>query len=122
MEGVEANGHSNGSTSRRCSPSSSSNKQLLKTFTVIVKTLIKKITSNPKTRAKLQAAIRKGPSAVARLITPSVAKILPSYFPWMAPIYVPPVTRVLFNPVRKQAGVKAEEVEASPEFAPEWGF
>ncbi|WP_445173466.1 hypothetical protein [Microcoleus sp.] len=122
MEGVEANGHSNGSTSRRPSPSSSSNKQLLKTFTVIVKTLIKKITSNPKTRAKLQAAIRKGPSAVARLITPSVAKMLPSYFRWMAPIYVPPVTRVLFNPVRKQAGVKAEEVEASPEFTPEWGF
>ena len=120
MEGVEANGYSNGSTSRRCSPSSSSNKQLLKTFTVIVKTLIKKITSNPKTRAKLQAAIRKGPSAVARLITPSVAKILPSYFRWMAPIYVPPVTRVLFNPVRKQAGVKAEEVEASSEFASEW--
>jgi len=124
MEGVEANGYSNGSTSRRpnTSPSSSSNKQLLKTFTVIVKALIKKITSNPKTRAKLQAAIRKGPSAVARLITPSVAKILPSYFRWMAPIYVPPVTRVLFNPVRKQAGVKAEEVEASPEFTPEWGF
>jgi len=120
MEGVEANGYSNGSTSRRPSPSSSSNKQLLKTLTVIVKTLIKKITSNPKTRAKLQAAIRKGPSAVARLITPSVAKILPSYFRWMAPIYVPPVTRVLFNPVRKQAGVKAEEVEASSEFAFEW--
>ncbi|MFB8788289.1 MAG: hypothetical protein U7123_05435 [Potamolinea sp.] len=48
--------------------------------------------------------------------------MLPSYFRWMAPIYVPPVTRVLFNPVRKQAGVKAEEVEASPELASEWGF
>ena len=124
MEGVEANGYSNGngSTSRRPSPSSSTNKHLLKTFTVIVKTLIKKITSNPKTRAKLQAAIRKGPTAVARLITPSVAKMLPIYFRWMAPIFVPPVTRVLFNPVRKQAGVKAEEVEASPEFTPEWAF
>lgn len=123
MEGVEStNGYSNGSTTRRPSPSSSSNKHLLKTFTVIVKTLIKKITSNPKTRTKLQAAIRKGPQAVARLITPSVAKMLPSYFRWMAPIYVPPVTRVLFNPLRKQAGVKAEEVEASPEFASEWAL
>ena len=125
MEGVEANGYRNGYSSNsqtRRSPSSSTNKQLLKTFTVIVKTLIKKITSNPKTRTKLQAAIRKGPQAVARLITPSVTKMLPTYFRWMAPIYVPPVTRVLFNPVRKQAGVKAEEVEASPEFAPEWGL
>jgi hypothetical protein len=124
MEGVEANGYSNGSTSRPPypNPSSSTNKHLLKTFTVIVKTLIKKILSNPKTRAKLQAAIRKGPTAVARLITPSVAKMLPIYFRWMAPIFVPLVTRVLFHPVRKQAGVKVEEVEASPEFAPEWGF
>ena len=126
MEGVEANGNGNGngySNGRtRLSPSSSTNKQLLKTFTIIVKKLIKKITSNPKTRAKLQAATRKGPTAVARLITPSVAKILPSYFRWMAPIYVPPVTRALFNPLRKQAGVKAEEVEASPEFASEWGL
>jgi hypothetical protein len=120
MEGAEANGYKNGYT--RPSPSSSVNKQLLKTFTIIVKTLVKKIMSNSKTRAKLQAAIRKGPQAVARLITPSVAKTLPSYFRWMAPIYVPPVTRVLFNPVRKQAGVKVEEVEASPEFALEWDF
>ncbi|MHC5719314.1 MAG: hypothetical protein ACYTX0_46485, partial [Nostoc sp.] len=64
------------------------------------------------------AATRKGPTAVARLLTPSVAKVLPSYFRWMAPIYVPSVTRVLFGPLRKQAGVKAEEVEASPE----WDF
>ncbi|NMG08381.1 hypothetical protein [Brasilonema sp. UFV-L1] len=108
-EGAEAYG------SRR-SPSSSVNKQLLKTFTTIVKTLVKKIMSNPRTRTKLQAAIRKGPTAVAQLITPSVAKVLPSYFRWMAPIYVPPVTRVLFSPIRKQAGVKAEQVEAAPEW------
>jgi hypothetical protein len=124
MEGVEANGYSNGSTSRRpnTSPSSSSNKQLLKTFTVIVKALIKKITSNPKTRAKLQAAIRKGPSAVARLITPSVAKMLPSYFRWMAPIYVPSVTIALFGPLCTEVGVKAEEVEEAPEFLPLLGL
>ncbi|MDZ8069882.1 MAG: hypothetical protein RMY64_30440, partial [Nostoc sp. DedQUE08] len=44
--------------------------------------------------------------------------VLPSYFRWMAPIYVPLVTRVLFGPLRKQAGVKAEEVEEAPEFIP----
>nr|WP_322684248.1 hypothetical protein [Nostoc sp. DedQUE07]MDZ8130065.1 hypothetical protein [Nostoc sp. DedQUE07] len=116
MEGAEANGYGNGYT--RPSPSSSVNKQLLKTFTIIVKKLVKKIMSNPRTRAKLQAATRKGPTAVARLLTPSVAKVLPSYFRWMAPIYVPSVTRVLFGPLRKQAGVKAEEVEEAPEFIP----
>ncbi|WDD36524.1 hypothetical protein PQG02_35885 (plasmid) [Nostoc sp. UHCC 0926] len=114
MEGAEANGYGNGYT--RPSPSSSVNKQLLKTFTIIVKKLVKKIMSNPRTRAKLQAATRKGPTAVARLLTPSVAKVLPSYFRWMAPIYVTSVTLALFGPLRKQAGVKAEEVEEAPEF------
>jgi hypothetical protein len=116
MEGAEANGYKNGYT--RPSPSSSVNKQLLKTFTIIVKKLVKKIMSNPKTRTKLQAATRKGPQAVARLITPSVAKVLPSYFRWMAPIYVLPVTLALFAPVCKEVGVKAEEVEEAPEFLP----
>jgi hypothetical protein len=116
MEGVEANSYGNGYT--RPSPSSSVNKQLLKTFTIIVKKLVKKIMSNPKTRTKLQAATRKGPQAVARLITPSVAKVLPSYFRWMAPIYVLPVTLALFAPVCKEVGVKAEEVEEAPEFLP----
>ena len=115
MEGAEAIG------SRR-SPSSSVNKQLLKTFTIIVKKLVKKIMSNPRTRTKLQAATRKGPTAVARLLTPSVAKVLPSYFRWMAPIYVPSVTRVLFGPLRQQVGVKAEEVEAAPEWDGVGGF
>jgi hypothetical protein len=115
MEGVEANGYGYGNGYTRPSPSSYVNKRLLKTFTIIVKKLVKKIMSNPKTRAKLQAAARKGPTAVARLLTPSVAKVLPIYFRWMAPIYVPSVTRVLFAPLAKQAGVKAEEVEASPE-------
>ena len=118
MEGAEANGYGNGYTRPRPSPSSSVNKQLLKTFTIIVKQLLKKIMNNHKTRAKLQAAARKGPTAVARLLTPSVAKVLPVYFRWMAPIYVPLVTRALFGPLRKQVGVKAEEVEESPE----WDF
>jgi hypothetical protein len=47
-----------------------------------------------------------------------VAKVLPTYFRWMAPIYVPPVTAVLFKPVCTKAGVKAEEVEEAPEFWP----
>jgi hypothetical protein len=122
MAGTGANGYGNSypypntSLSPSTSPSSSVNKHLLKTFIIIVKKLVKKIMSNPRTRAKLQAAIRKGPTAVARLLTPSVAKVLPIYFRWMAPIYVPSVTRVLFAPLAKQAGVKAEEVEASPEY------
>ena len=112
-EGLEANGYA-----RRRSPSSSVNRQLLKTFTSIVKASVKKIMSNPRTRAKLQAAVRKGPTAVIRLITPSVTKALPSYFRWMAPIYIPLVTRTLFSPLRQQAGVKVEEVEKTPE----WDF
>ncbi len=114
MEEAEANGYENGYT--RPSPSSSVNKQLLKTFTIIVKKLLKKIMNNHRTRAKLQAAARKGPTAVARLLTPCVAKVLPSYFRWMAPIYVPSVTLALFAPICKQVGVKAEEVEEAPEF------
>jgi hypothetical protein len=115
MEGVEANGYENSYS--RPSPSGHVNKQLLKTFTIIVKKLVKKIMNNPRTRAKLQAAARKGPSAVARLHTPSVAKVLPNYFRWMAPIYIPSVTLALFAPVCKQVGVKAEEVEEAPEKA-----
>lgn len=122
MEGLEELESSrNGYTTRR-TPISQVNKQLLKTFTVIVKKLVKKIKSNPRTRIKLQAAIRKGPTAVAKLITPSVAKVLPTYFRWLAPIYVPPVTRALFNPIRKEAGVEAAEVEVSSEWGAEWDF
>ncbi len=106
-EGAEANGY--GYT--RPSPTSYVNKQLLKTFTIIVKKLVRKIISCPRTRAKLQAVTRKGPTAVAQLLTPSVAKVLPSYFRWMAPIYVPYVTLALFVPICKQVGVKVEEVE-----------
>ncbi|KAB8315758.1 hypothetical protein SD81_030895 [Tolypothrix campylonemoides VB511288] len=116
IEGAEAYGYGYGYT--RPSPSSSVNRQLLKSFTIIVKKLVKKIMRNPRTRAKLQAATRKGPTAVARLLTPSVAKVLPSYFRWMVPIYVPSVTLALFDPIRQQVGVKAEEVEEAPEVIP----
>ena len=116
MEGAEAYGYGYGYTRR--SPSSYVNKQLLKTFTIIIKKLVKKIMSNPRTRIKLQAATRKGPTAIAQLLTPSVAKVLPSYFRWMAPIYVPLVTFALFDPIRQKVGVKPEEVEATPEFLP----
>ncbi len=116
MEGAEANGYGNGYTRR--SPSSYANRQLLKTFTIIVKKLVKKIMRNTRTRAKLQAATRKGPAAVARLLTPSVAKVLPSYFRWMASIYVPFVTLALFDPIRQHVGVKPEEVEEAPEILP----
>lgn len=116
LESLMEEAESNGNTS--LNQSKIANKQLLKTFTIIVKKLVKKSMSNAKTRAKLQAATRKGPTAVARLLTPSVAKVLPSYFRWMAPIYVPSVTIALFGPVCKEVGVKAEEVEEAPEFFP----
>jgi hypothetical protein len=108
MEGAEAYSYGNGYNRR--SPSSSVNKQLLKTFTIIIKKLVKKIISNPRTRAKLQAAARLGPTATIRLITPSVAQVLPSYFRWMVPIYVPLVTAALFVPICKQIGVELEQV------------
>ncbi|WP_445173465.1 hypothetical protein [Microcoleus sp.] len=116
MEEVESNGNTS------LDQSKIANKQLLKTFTIIVKKLVNKSMSNPKTRAKLQAATRKGPTAIARLLTPSVAKVLPSYFRWMAPIYVPSVTIALFAPLCKEVGVKAEEVEEAPEFLPLFGL
>jgi hypothetical protein len=116
MEEVESNGNTS------LDQSKIANKQLLKTFTIIVKKLVKKSMSNAKTRAKLQAATRKGPTAIARLLTPSVAKVLPSYFRWMAPIYVPSVTIALFAPLCREVGVKAEEVEEAPEFFPLLGL
>ena len=113
MEGEEAEAYG-GYT--RPSAGRTVNKRLLKTFTSLVKKLIKKIMSNPRTRTRLQAATRKGPTAVAKLLTPRVAQMLPSYFRWMAPIYVPRVTRALSGPIRQQVGVKAEEVEEAPEW------
>lgn len=114
MEGEKATSSLHANTPP--SPSSVANTVLLKTFTNIIKKLVQKIMSNPKTRAKLQAAVRKGPTAVTQLLTPSVAQVLPSYLRPLAPIYVPAVTSVLFDPIRKHVGVKPEEVEQAPEF------
>jgi hypothetical protein len=114
MEGAQAYGY--GYTRR--SPSSYVNKQLLKTFTIIVKKLVEKIKSNPRTRPKLQAATHKGPTAVSQLLIPSVTNMLPSYFGWMAAIYVPLVTLALFDPICRELGVKAEEVEEQLEIFP----
>jgi hypothetical protein len=121
MEGEESNGYGStpygsGSGRNRRSPGRSVSRQLVKSFTIIIQRLVKKIMSNPKTRAKLQAAIRKGPTAVTRVLMPSVNKLLPSYFRWMAPIYVPRVARTLFDPMRNQAGVKVEELEEALEW------
>ena len=114
MEGVEATGYGNGygsyTSPSPTSPSRSVNKELLKIFTTMIKKLVPKITSNPKTRAKLQVAARKGPTAVAQLLTPSVVKLLPSYFRFLAPIYVPAVTGALFESICRAVGVKVEEV------------
>ncbi len=117
FEGFEASGL-NGSRRRPLRPTrprrnrgGSVNKRLLKTFTSIIKTVVKKITTNPKTRTKFKAAVRQGPAAVNRILIPVVSKSLPPYFRWMAQIYVPTVASTLFHPIRTQAGVKREEVE-----------
>lgn len=114
MEAQAATGSRNGYPAT--SPSRAAQKELLKVFTSMVKQLVQKIMSSPKTRTKLQVATRKGPTAVAQLLTPIVAKELPSYLRWMAPLYVPAVTLALFDPIRQKAGVKPEEVEEAPEF------
>lgn len=118
--GYEANANTPTSVSRTGNISSSlsrtANTQSLKTFTMIVKTLVKKIMSNPQARTKLQAAARKGPDAVAELLTPSVAKEVSKPFYWMIPLYLPPVVIALADAIRQQVGVKAEEVEEAPEF------
>ena len=95
--------------------SKTANTQSLKTFTIIVKTLVKKIMSNPQARIKLQVAVRKGPTALTQLLTPGVAKVLPKYFHWMISLYLPPVVIALFDPIRQQVGVKPEQVEEAPE-------
>lgn len=122
MEGAEANGNGQAHSRRYSSPSGHVHYELGKVFTTRVKKKVKKIMSNPKTRAKLQAAIRKGPTAVDQLLAPSVAKDLQIDLRWLAWIYVPPVTLALFGPIRQQAGVKAEEVEEVSEFFPLLGL
>jgi hypothetical protein len=90
-------------------------KRLTKIFTVLVKNTVKKITSNPRTRVKLQAACRKGPNAVTQLLIPIITKTLPTYFRWMSAIFVPPIVARLFSAISKEAGLKSEEVSAATE-------
>ena len=96
----------------RRTPSSQVNRQLTKLFTALIKNAVKKITSNPRTRAKLQAAISKGPDAVTQLLTPIITKTLPTYFRWMSAIFVPAIVARLFPAISKQAGLKSGRVSA----------
>ncbi len=91
--------------------SKTANRQLLETFIIIVKHLVAKSVINPKTRGKLQVAVRTGTIAVAQLLTPSVANELTQPFYWMIPLYLPSVLIVLANPIRQQVGVEANEVK-----------
>ena len=99
----------------RATPKSTVIKRLTKIFTVLVKNTVKKITSNPRTRVKLQAACRKGPNAVTQLLTPIISKTLPTYFRWMSAIFIPPIVARLFSAISKEAGLKPEEVSAATE-------
>jgi energy-converting hydrogenase Eha subunit A len=100
MEGVE----------ERATPGSYVNKRLLKVFTALVRASIKKIMNNPKTRAKLQAAARKGPDAVTQLLLPTITKAMPVHFNWMPAVFVPPIVARLLPAIGKQAGLKPEEM------------
>jgi hypothetical protein len=111
-EDVEA--YMEGDLERR-PPSSLVIKRLTKIFTALVKNTVKKITSNPRTRAKLQAACRKGPDAVAQLLAPIITKTLPTYFTWMSAIFVPPIVVRLFPAISKDAGLKSDEVSVGTE-------
>lgn len=86
-------------------------RQLTKVFTSLIKKSVKKIMMNPRTRSKLEAACRKGPRAVAKLITPNVSKPLPSYLRFLAPIFVSPIVAKLFPSICKETGLKSEEIE-----------
>lgn len=87
---------------------SSVTRRLSKIFTSLIKKAVKKITMNPVTRGKLHAACRKGPNGVTKLITPIVAKPLPSYLRFLAPIYCRPIVRRLFPSICKEAGLTAK--------------
>ncbi|QFS52753.1 hypothetical protein [Nostoc sphaeroides] len=108
-EDVEA--YMEGDLERR-PPSSLVIKRLTKIFTALVKNTVKKITSNPRTRTKLQTACRKSPDAVIQLLTPIITKTLPTYFRWMSAIFVPPIVARLFPAICKDAGLKSDEVAA----------
>jgi hypothetical protein len=106
-------GYMEGDT-ERLTPSAYVNKRLLQVFTALVKTSIKKITTNPKTRVKLQAACRKGPDAVTQLLLPTLIKTIPSYFNWIPAVLVPPIVTRLFPAICKQVGLKPGDISIQP--------
>lgn len=99
-------------------PGSQLNRRLTKVFTTLIKTLVKKITTNPRTRAKLQAACRKDSKAVAALLSPTLTKAMPVYFNWLPAIFIPPIVDRLYIAICIHAGLKPAEIPADPE----WGF
>jgi hypothetical protein len=100
---------------RRRRPGRSVHKRLLKIFMTLIKKLVKKIMNSPKARTKLQAACRKGPQAVVKLLLPILTKPVPGYLKWLVTFYATPVIVKLYRPICRQVGLKTEEVEAMSE-------
>jgi hypothetical protein len=96
-------------------PGKSVHKRLLKIFMTLIKKLVKKIMNSPKARTKLQAACRKGPQAVVKLLLPILTKPVPGYLKWLVTFYATPVIVKLYRPICRQVGLKTEEVEATSE-------
>jgi len=88
-------------------------RRLLRLFVILHRRAIRRILSNPRTRAKLIAAYRRNPDAVFRLLFPVVSKVLPTYLRWLAPIYGRPVVYVLYRAIGNQLGIRAEEAETT---------
>ena len=96
-------------------------KRLVKVFTAIIKRLVKKIMNNPRARAKLLAACKKGPRALVQLLLPIIRRtVKTSFLRWLVDAYCPAIIARLYRPIYLQvarlSGMKTEEVEASPEF------
>ncbi|NJM22806.1 MAG: hypothetical protein HC836_10880 [Richelia sp. RM2_1_2] len=82
------------------------NQRMLKVMTAVVKHMVTKISYNPKARIKLQAACERGSNAVAQLLLPSMKKQFPTFLQWLPAIYLPAVTRTLYNPICKKCGTQ----------------
>ena len=95
------------------------NKRMLTIYTEMLQRAIETIMKNSTTRKKLKEAVRKGPTAVSRLIVPLMTRQVPPQLRFLPEMYVPQVVHALAEPIRKKVGVKAEEVEETPEF---WQF
>ncbi len=92
------------------------NRQLSKISVYLTKKALQKTMMNPRTRKKLETACRKGPKSVTRLIIPSILKPLPECFKSVIAPYCYPTVKRLFSSTARQAGLKREEIEATPEF------